>query len=74
MSRPRQSAGASLGGHERFFEAVADEVTKRAGLRREDLLMAITEVPWENWWTHGRMVDPKTGFDTRMKGQNDGRR
>ena len=54
---------------ERFFEAVADEVTKRSGLRREDLLMAITEVPWENWWAFGRTVDPKTGFDTRMKGQ-----
>ena len=54
---------------ERFFEAVADEVTKRAGLRREDLLMAITEVPWENWWAFGRTVDPKTGFDTRMKEQ-----
>jgi 4-oxalocrotonate tautomerase len=54
---------------ERFFEAVADEVTKRAGLRREDLLMAITEVPWENWWAYGRTVDPTTGFDTRMKGQ-----
>lgn len=54
---------------ERFFEAVADEVTKRSGLRREDLLMSITEVPWENWWAFGRTVDPKTGFDTRMKGQ-----
>lgn len=54
---------------ERFFEAVADEVTRRSGLRREDLLMCITEVPWENWWAYGRTVDPNTGFDTRMKGQ-----
>lgn len=54
---------------ERFFEAVADEVTKRTSLHREDLLMAITEVPAENWWAYGRTVDPKTGFDTRMKGQ-----
>lgn len=52
---------------ERFFEAVADEVTKRSGLRREDLLMSITEVSWENWWAYGRTVDPETGFDTRMK-------
>ncbi|UDL94069.1 tautomerase family protein [Lichenihabitans sp. PAMC28606] len=51
---------------ERFFERVADELTKHAGLRREDLLMAITEVPWENWWAYGRTIDPKTGFDTRM--------
>ncbi|MHC9420159.1 tautomerase family protein [Sphingomonas citri] len=54
---------------ERFFEAVADEVTRRSGLRREDLLMSITEVPWENWWAYGRTVDPTTGFDTRMTGQ-----
>ena len=54
---------------ERFFEAVADEVTMRTGLRRQDLLMNIVEVPWENWWAYGRTVDPKTGFDTRMKGQ-----
>lgn len=54
---------------ERFFEAVADEVTKRSGLRRQDLLMAITEVPSENWWAYGRKVNPETGFDTRMKGQ-----
>lgn len=53
----------------RFFEAVADEVTQRSGLRRQDLLMNIVEVPWENWWAYGRTVDPKTGYDTRMKGQ-----
>ena len=54
---------------DRFFKAVADEVTERAGLRREDLLMAITGAPWKNLWTYGRTVDPTTGFDTRMKGQ-----
>jgi 4-oxalocrotonate tautomerase len=54
---------------ERFFEAVADEVTARSGLRREDLAMAITEMPRENWWVFGRKVNPKTGYDIRMKGQ-----
>ncbi len=49
-----------------FFEAVVQEVTSRSGLRREDLIMAITEVPAENWWAYGRTVDPKTGFDSRM--------
>lgn len=34
---------------ERFSEAVADQVTSRSGLRSEDLLMAITEVPWERY-------------------------
>ena len=54
---------------DRFLGAVADEATARAGVRRQDLLMAITEGPAENWWAHGRTVDPVTGFDTRMKGQ-----
>ena len=54
---------------ERFFEAVADEVTKRSGLRREDLMMTITETAKENWWAYGRKVDPETGFDARMTSQ-----
>lgn len=43
---------------DRFFEAVADQVTSRAGLRREDLLMAITEMPWENWWAMAGRLTP----------------
>lgn len=53
----------------RFFETCADEVTKRCGLRREDLMMTISETASENWWVHGRKVDPKTGFDARMSGR-----
>ena len=51
----------------RFFEAVAAEVTARAQLNRADLVMSITEVAAENWWAHGRTVDPHTGYDTRMR-------
>jgi phenylpyruvate tautomerase PptA (4-oxalocrotonate tautomerase family) len=49
-----------------FFEAVVNEVTRRAGLDRADLLMSITEVAAENWWAHGRTIDPVSGYDTRM--------
>lgn len=56
----------------RFFEAVVDEVTRRAQLKRSDLILTITEVAAENWWAHGREVDPNTGFDTRMKVDRNG--
>lgn len=59
-TRPKEQKAA-------FFEKVADEVTARSGLKREDLIMAITEVPAENWWAYGRTIDPGTGLDTRMK-------
>jgi phenylpyruvate tautomerase PptA (4-oxalocrotonate tautomerase family) len=56
----------------RFFEAVADELGKRAQLDRADLVMSITEVAPENWWAQGREVDPATGYDKRMQVGRDG--
>lgn len=56
----------------RFFDAVAAEVTARAGLDPADLIMSITEVAAENWWAHGRAVDPHTGYDARMAVDKDG--
>lgn len=56
----------------RFFEAVADEVTARAQLDRADLIMSITEVAPENWWAHGRGVDPASGYDSRMRVDREG--
>ena len=56
---------------QKLFERVADEITQRTGLRREDLLMSIVEVAADNWWAFGRTTDPKTGFDTRMKDGGD---
>jgi len=64
-TRPRELKAA-------FFEAVADEVTRRAGLDRADLLMSITEVSAENWWAFGRSINPDTGYDTRMQVDQEG--
>ena len=52
---------------QKFFERVVAEVTQRTGMQQEDMLLSIVEVAPENWWAYGRTIDPKTGFDTRMK-------
>ncbi|MFI6950432.1 tautomerase family protein [Streptomyces sp. NPDC050422] len=49
-----------------LFEAIADRVTSATGMRREDVLMTVLETAAENWWVQGRIIDPETGFDTRM--------
>lgn len=53
---------------QRLFEAIADNLVKSPGLRREDLGMSIVETAFENWWAHGRRVDKDTGTDARMGG------
>ena len=50
-----------------LFEAIADNLTREPGLRREDIFMSISETTFENWWAHGRTIDPRTGTDARMK-------
>jgi phenylpyruvate tautomerase PptA (4-oxalocrotonate tautomerase family) len=52
----------------KLFETVADNVVEAVGLRREDVMMNIIEVARENWWAHGRSINPETGFDSRMVG------
>ncbi|MCA8905537.1 MAG: tautomerase family protein [Hyphomonas sp.] len=49
-----------------LFEAIADNLVKSPGLRREDLGMSIVETTFENWWAHGRRVDKDTGTDARI--------
>ncbi|MFD2421145.1 tautomerase family protein [Amycolatopsis pigmentata] len=49
-----------------LIEAIADRLVATVGIRRQDILMTILETAAENWWAHGRTIDPETGFDTRM--------
>jgi 4-oxalocrotonate tautomerase len=49
-----------------LIEAIADRLVDTVGIRRQDILMTILETAAENWWAHGRTIDPETGFDTRM--------
>jgi 4-oxalocrotonate tautomerase len=50
-----------------LFEAIADHLVREPGLRREDVLLTISETAFESWWGYGRKVDPTTGTDARMK-------
>jgi 4-oxalocrotonate tautomerase len=49
-----------------LFDTVADRLVAALGMRREDILMTVLETAAENWWVHGRTIDPDTGFDIRM--------
>ena len=51
---------------ESFYNEVADNLVRDAGLRREDIMINIVEPAPQNWWIFGRTVDPETGFDSRM--------
>ncbi len=49
-----------------LFDQVARNVVEEADLRIEDVMMNIIETARENWWAHGRTINPETGFDSRM--------
>jgi len=49
-----------------LFAAIADNLARAPGYRREDVFMSIAETTFENWWAHGRSVNPETGTDARM--------
>ena len=49
-----------------LFNAIADNLVREPGLRRQDVLMSICETTFENWWAEGRTVNPQTGTDARM--------
>jgi 4-oxalocrotonate tautomerase len=53
---------------QKLFETIAENLVKDPGLDRADMGMSIVETTFENWWAHGRLVDPDTGTDSRMTG------
>lgn len=50
-----------------LFEAIADNLVREPGFRREDIFMSISETTFENWWAYGRAINPLTGTDARME-------
>jgi len=50
-----------------LFAAIADNLVRDPGLKREDIFMSIVETAFENWWAQGRAVNPETGTDSRMR-------
>jgi 4-oxalocrotonate tautomerase len=51
---------------QKLFETIAANLVKDPGLDKADMGMSIVETTFENWWAHGRLVDPATGTDSRM--------
>jgi phenylpyruvate tautomerase PptA (4-oxalocrotonate tautomerase family) len=51
---------------QKLFETVANNIVGAVGIGIEDVMMNIVEIARENWWAHGRTVNPETGFDSRM--------
>lgn len=55
-----------------LFEKIADNLEASPGLKRADVLLTVKETPSENWWVHGRTINPDTGLDSRIKNVPDG--
>jgi phenylpyruvate tautomerase PptA (4-oxalocrotonate tautomerase family) len=50
-----------------LFESLVKHLQEIAGVPREDVAFRILETARENWWAAGRVIDPTTGYDERMK-------
>jgi phenylpyruvate tautomerase PptA (4-oxalocrotonate tautomerase family) len=51
----------------KLFEKIANNLEASPGLKRADILFTVKETPSENWWVHGRIVNPDTGLDSRIQ-------
>ena len=49
-----------------LFEKIADNLEADPGIKRADVLLTVKETPSENWWVHGRTINPETGLDSRI--------
>jgi len=56
----------------REFFATVVSLLRQVGVSEHDLGLRILEPAPENWWASGRLVDPETGWDERMKETEDG--
>ena len=50
----------------RLFDAIVENLGRDPGVAPADIYINVNEPAPENWWIHGREVDPETGFDVRM--------
>ena len=51
---------------DRLFRVVVERLGI-VGVGEDDLALRVIEPAAPNWWVSGRVVDPLTGFDERMK-------
>lgn len=49
-----------------LYQAMVQNVTAAADLETRDVYINIVESPSANWWADGRVLDSRTGFDTRI--------
>jgi len=50
-----------------LFEALRRHLFEMAQVRSEEAIFRIIETARENWWADGRVINPETGYDERMK-------
>jgi hypothetical protein len=51
---------------QRLYAAIENHLHDRAGVTRDGFALRVLETARENWWVAGRVVNPETGYDTRM--------
>jgi len=49
-----------------LYAAIAANLQASANVPKEDIAIVIVETGRSNWWVHGRVVNPVTGYDARM--------
>jgi phenylpyruvate tautomerase PptA (4-oxalocrotonate tautomerase family) len=49
-----------------LFAAIVENLQASAGVPKEDIGIVVVETGRPNWWAHGRVVNPATGYDARM--------
>ena len=51
---------------QKLCEMIADNLEASPGLDRADMAIVIKETAPENWWVHGRSINPETSLDSRI--------
>ncbi len=49
-----------------LYRATVKNLQEMTDLEPRDIYINVVASPSENWWAAGRLLDPDTGFDTRM--------
>lgn len=49
-----------------LYRVLVSKLTDRTMLETRDIYINVVESPSANWWADGRVLDPRTGFDTRI--------
>ncbi|MCH0558438.1 tautomerase family protein [Streptomyces sp. MUM 16J] len=49
-----------------LYRTLVANLVEGVGLETRDIYLNVVESPSPNWWADGRILDPATGFDTRI--------